>query len=142
MDIHSSKRSDRLSVRQRQCLDLVGHGFTSKEIGRQLGLSPSTIDNHVRSAMERLDVSDRAAAARAIREQGEEPVTPAPNVDSGLPRSPFLLPPLGGELNLLSMRRRVWHIVQIALLGVMGMAAAVFTIAGLVHLFTSLMTTQ
>jgi DNA-binding CsgD family transcriptional regulator len=127
----------RLSERQRQCLDLVGQGFTSKEIGRQIGLSPSTVDNHIRAALERLGMTDRASAARAMSAltAGDDGASARPEATAPLP-SFFALPPLGGAVNRLSARRRVWHIVQIALLGIMGMTAVVITISGLVNLFS------
>jgi Bacterial regulatory proteins, luxR family len=113
----------------------VGQSYTSKEIARMLGLSPSTVDNHIRAAMERLNVTDRAQAARMSRAAqdahfGESSVNMP--ISS---RSVFRLPPLGGVPNDISPRRRIWHVIQIALLGVMAMAATVVTIAGLVKLF-------
>lgn len=130
----------RLSERQRQCLELVGEGHTSKEIGRRLGLSPSTVDNHIRSALERLNVSNRATAVRAMRAMratgSADGTARAASAIDLRSFSPFALPPLGGAVNNLSSRRRVWHIVQIALFGIMGMTASVITIAGLVNLFS------
>lgn len=126
---------DRLTERQRQCLELVADGYTSKEIGRQLQLSPSTIDNHVRAAMTLLNVSARAEASRFFRQSQQLGLVEMP-VAEAIRHSPFWLPPLGGRVNTLSARRRVWHIVQIALAGIMGMTAAVVTIAGLVNLFS------
>lgn len=127
----------RLSERQRQCLELVGEGHTSKEIGRRLGLSPSTVDNHIRSALERLNVTNRVTAVRAMRATGSADGTArAASAIDLRSFSPFALPPLGGAVNNLSSRRRVWHIVQIALFGIMGMTASVVTIAGLVNLFS------
>lgn len=138
MDEMDTSLRSRLSMRQRQCLELVGQGYTSKEIGRQLGLSPSTVDSHVRSALERLNMSDRAEAARLFQRGHQSSVEPVPlmRMPDPAPRSLFSLPPLGGHVNNLSVRRRVWHIVQIALIGIMGMTAAVITIAGLVNLFS------
>jgi DNA-binding CsgD family transcriptional regulator len=126
---------DRLSDRQRQCLGLVADGYTSKEIGRQLSLSPSTIDSHVRSALTVLNMSDRIVASRFLRESQKSGFIEMPTTHAG-DRSLFRLPPLGGSVNNLSARRRIWHIVQIALIGIMGMTAAVITIAGLVNLFS------
>lgn len=129
-------RAAQLSLRQRECLDLVGQGLTSKQIGRELGLSPSTVDNHIRSALERLSVSDRMSAVRAIadldRELGISALSNTPKKNT---LNLAALPPLGGRSNELNVHRRVWHIVQIALIAIMGMAAAVVTIAGLVRLF-------
>ena len=47
-----------LTERQKDCLRLVGQGFTSKEIGRELDLSPSTVDNHVASAVPVLNATN------------------------------------------------------------------------------------
>ena len=126
----------RLSAQQRACLRLVAEGQTSKEIARVLTLSPSTVDSHVRAAIDRLGVRDRASAARALMAY-EQNQTPSVEVSSDRMerRSLLSLPPLGGVRNDLSIRRRMYHVVQIAMLGIMGMAAAVVTIAGLVNLF-------
>jgi FixJ family two-component response regulator len=43
-------RFDRLTLRQKDCLRLVAQGYTSKEIGRELGISYSTVDNHLLAA--------------------------------------------------------------------------------------------
>lgn len=122
---------ERLSGRQRQCLELVAEGYTSKQIARELELSPSTVDNHLNAAVERLGLSGRAEAARALRNR-----TPSQD-KAAAPRPPSLLrlPPVGGSPNRLSLGRRYFHVVQIALLGTMAMTAIVMTIAGLVQLF-------
>lgn len=57
----------RLTERQKACLRLVGDGYTSKEIGRHLEISPATVDNHVRAALDTLRVENRAEAARVLR---------------------------------------------------------------------------
>lgn len=53
----------KLTSRQRDCLRLVLHHKQSKEIGRELGISPMTVDNHFRSAIQTLGVSSRVEAA-------------------------------------------------------------------------------
>lgn len=132
--------TERLSERQRQCLDLVAEGRTSKEIARTLKLSPSTVDNHVRAALERLGLNNRADAARLMQASSSAALAPAlPEEPIGADREPFglfRLPPIGGAENRLSLRRRYVHVIQIALLGTMGMTAVVMTIAGLVQLFS------
>lgn len=143
---------DRLSERQRQCLELVASGYTSKQIGRELQISPSTVDNHLSAALERLGMNNRADAARAMRasasaaqadivEASASPpaLDPRPSPSQGLSqrlRGALPLPPLGGAENRLSLRHRYLHVIQIALLGTMGMTAIVMTIAGLVQLFS------
>lgn len=45
-----------LSSREHQILELIEHGFESKEIAERLGLSPMTVDNHRKNAIQRLQV--------------------------------------------------------------------------------------
>ncbi len=47
---------------------LVAAGYTSKQIARELGISPSTVDNHVHAVVERLGAINRIDAARIISE--------------------------------------------------------------------------
>jgi two-component system nitrate/nitrite response regulator NarL len=57
-----------LSERELQVLRLVAEGLSGPQIGAQLFISASTVKTHVRSALEKLGVSDRAAAvAEAMR---------------------------------------------------------------------------
>jgi DNA-binding CsgD family transcriptional regulator len=124
---------ERLTERQTGCLRLVGQGYTSKEIGRRLGISPATVDNHVRAALEILQVESRAEAARLFLAHGTgQPLTSQPSgladmsettpvrsaSDSSLP--PWwkrLVPPLGGIRNDLSWESRNVAILRIALSG-------------------------
>lgn len=68
---------NKLTARQRDCLRLVLRHMQSKEIGRQLGISPMTVDNHFRSAIQTLGVANRLEAARLLeayeREGTDEP---------------------------------------------------------------------
>ena len=58
----------RLSPREQQCLGRVARGMTSKEIARDLGLSPRTVDLHVARASTRLGAANRIEAVTlAIR---------------------------------------------------------------------------
>lgn len=73
MGIHRSHTGEppagTITGRQREILELVGSGLTSRDIARRLGLSPGTVDDHVKAAMARLGARTRleaaAAAARA-----------------------------------------------------------------------------
>ncbi len=57
-----------LTPRQRQVLQLVAEGNSSKAIARKLGLSAKTVENHRAQLMQRLDVHDIAGLVRyAIR---------------------------------------------------------------------------
>ncbi|MCP1335541.1 helix-turn-helix transcriptional regulator [Futiania mangrovi] len=52
-----------LSRRERECLTLVARGMSSKQIGRQLGIAPRTVDLHVSRAARRLGAANRIEAA-------------------------------------------------------------------------------
>lgn len=54
-----------LTERQEQCLRLTAT-MTDKEIARELGLSPHTVNMHIRNAMEKLGATSRRGALRAI----------------------------------------------------------------------------
>jgi len=59
---------DRLTPRQREVLQLIAEGNTTKAIASRLGLSVKTVETHRAQLMERLDVRDVAALVRlAIR---------------------------------------------------------------------------
>ncbi len=131
----------RLTERQKDCLRLVAQGYTSKEIGRLLAISPATVDNHVRDALGILQVASRAEAARLLAAAEQE--TPAdPGYDQPLisqlsrlaeplpadpqagpadsPRRRWrdrLIPPLGGARNSLGPEARLFAIIQVAVLG-------------------------
>jgi DNA-binding NarL/FixJ family response regulator len=49
-----------LSPRQAEILKLVSEGLTYKEVGAQLGLSPSTVRYHMAEIMDRLHLENRA----------------------------------------------------------------------------------
>jgi DNA-binding CsgD family transcriptional regulator len=55
-----------LTDAERDCLRLVYQHMTSKDIARQLGVSPHTVDMRLRQAIRKLDVSSRIEAARAL----------------------------------------------------------------------------
>jgi DNA-binding NarL/FixJ family response regulator len=57
-----------LTGRQREILQLVAEGNSTKEIARRLGLSVKTVESHRAQLMERLDIHDVAGLVRfAIR---------------------------------------------------------------------------
>ncbi len=145
MDEASPSKSsphDNLSERQVQTLTLVAEGLTSKEIGRELGVSPSTVDNHIRAAIDRLGAKNRQQAARMIQAaetahggpgQLAVSMTEAPDTDRF---EWWKFPPLGGRPNTLTPTQRIYHILQIALFAVVAVSAAILTIAGVVHILS------
>ena len=56
----------RLSQGQIDCLLLVDRHHSSKEIAAQLGISPHTVDQRIRGALEKLGVERRGEAARMV----------------------------------------------------------------------------
>ena len=57
-----------LSAREAEVLRHLAAGRTDREIGEQLGISPRTVETHVGSILHKLNVRNRAAAARIYRE--------------------------------------------------------------------------
>ena len=52
-----------LTERQRQVVALIGQGLADKEIGERLGIATATAQKHVTNILDRLGVTNRAAAA-------------------------------------------------------------------------------
>ncbi len=57
-----------ITERQRQVLDLVVQHWTSKEIARELAISPSTVDQRINAVRDKLGARDRAETARLYAE--------------------------------------------------------------------------
>jgi DNA-binding NarL/FixJ family response regulator len=71
-------RPDELSVRERQVLAQVASGATNRAIASALGISESTVKNHMSSIFRKLDVSSRSqATAEAIRRGFDRPLSSA-----------------------------------------------------------------
>ena len=60
----------RLSRRQSEILRLVAHGMTDKQVARELGLSPRTVEMHVALAMRALDCGNRTEAVHRAGQEG------------------------------------------------------------------------
>ncbi len=61
--------SAHLSGREREVLSLVASGVTNKAIAAALGISPSTVKNHLQNILDKLHLENRVqAAAFALRE--------------------------------------------------------------------------
>lgn len=70
-----------LSEREREVLQLLADGATSKEIAVVLGLKPKTVENHRARILDKLGVANAAAAVRAAVAQGlvSQATNPSPN---------------------------------------------------------------
>jgi len=145
---------EKLTDRQKDCLRLVARGFTSKEIGRLLDLSPSTVDNHVTAAVQQLGAPNRGAAARALAdlELGQKlPSQPQHLAQSdqtailatetggtGWSRTALQLldlPPVGGKRNDLDGTSRTLRILQVAVLATASVIALTILVSGLFRTF-------
>lgn len=62
--------STRLSARERQVLQWVARGLSSKEIANELGISEKTVANHRMHIRDKLDLRDVASFTRYAIEQG------------------------------------------------------------------------
>jgi two-component system, NarL family, response regulator NreC len=64
-----SELIDGLTIREREILQLVAEGHTTKDIAKELHLSPKTVDSHREHIMEKLGVRNVACLTKyAIRE--------------------------------------------------------------------------
>jgi DNA-binding NarL/FixJ family response regulator len=63
-----ASETDKLSPRQREVLQLIAEGLSSKEIAQKLNLRAKTVETHRTELMRRLDIHDVAGLVRyAIR---------------------------------------------------------------------------
>jgi two-component system nitrate/nitrite response regulator NarL len=54
-----AERINKLSDRERQIIQLIGHGLKNKQIAAQLCISETTVRHHLTSVFSKLEVSDR-----------------------------------------------------------------------------------
>lgn len=60
-------RSERLTPREREILELIDSGLSNKQIARKLCIEVATVKNHVHNILEKLQVGRRAEAAARVR---------------------------------------------------------------------------
>ncbi len=66
-----------LTARQRQVLQLITQGFTTKEIAKELNISISSAETHRARLMERLDIHDIAGLVRFAIQNGLDTQDPS-----------------------------------------------------------------
>lgn len=137
---------ERLTPRERECLSLVAQHWRTKDIARQLGLSPDTVNEYVGSAVRKLRAEDRFAAARRYRlwaEASAEDVASAGVVGAVPPSAPTpaLAPPAppaaewsvsGAIAGTLSAAAR-WALLTAGAMGGVALLLSVFNEAGLAY---------
>ncbi len=64
--------ADPLSEREREVLQLVGRGYTYKQVGEKLFISPKTVENHVRNILDKLHLERKQELIRYAAEHGIE----------------------------------------------------------------------
>lgn len=145
----------RLTERQKDCLRLVAQGYTPKEIGRALDLSPSTVDNHILAAVQATGSLNRGDAARLLmRNEARQNLprelpgvaeaaesrpfegTAAVRTFTSTPRSFWSLPPLGGQKNELDAAEKTLRIVQVAVVGFGAVISLSLLVAGAFRIFS------
>jgi DNA-binding NarL/FixJ family response regulator len=68
-DVRPTNGASHLSPREREVVAAVVDGRSNDEIASRLGISPKTVESHLRRLFERLDVASRTElATRAIRD--------------------------------------------------------------------------
>ncbi len=70
------QRSERLSAREREILQLMVDGFESPEIVLQLGISPATLRTHVQNILTKLGVHSKTQAVLLAVRQGRVTARP------------------------------------------------------------------
>jgi DNA-binding CsgD family transcriptional regulator len=67
----AAERVARLTPGQLDCLRLVDEHLSSKEIAARLGISPHTVDQRIRGALQTLGVERRSQAARLVAQYSD-----------------------------------------------------------------------
>ena len=123
--------ADNLTERQKECLKHTAEGMSSKQIGRMLGLSPSTVDNHIHTAVAKLHAKNRHEAAELIHPDRT-------NSELDGPRRRWVLPPLGGTRNPTSPRSRLIQVISIATISLLIVSAVSSSVLAVVYLLSTM----
>jgi DNA-binding CsgD family transcriptional regulator len=88
-DAEMAERVARLSAGQLDCLRLVNEHLSSKEIAAELDISPHTVDQRIRGALQVLGVDRRSQAARLVAQYGgpyQRLIHQSPHIEFPTPR--------------------------------------------------------
>jgi DNA-binding CsgD family transcriptional regulator len=96
----------RLSEGQIECLLLVDRHHSSKEIAARLGISPHTVDQRVRGALDKLGVERRGEAARMVAAAIS---TDDPTYQRLIHQSPYIDPTHQPEHQDSTVRTQIRH---------------------------------
>lgn len=66
-----------LSMREREVVQMTAEGYTSREVGNHLGISPRTVEKHRQHVQEKLELSGVVEMAYYVYQQG---ILPEPRV--------------------------------------------------------------
>lgn len=134
--------------------------MTSKEIARELSLSPRTVDHHISACIKTLGVPNRTAAVGRLedlkRSESRNDLTQINAEPSFMltrsaislepeiiemwrrPMTRRVLPPLGGRTNTASRSQRIAWMTRIFILAVMTTSAVTLSILAVVALSAGL----
>ncbi len=143
-----------LTDSEKACLRGVAKGMSSKEIARETGLTPNTVDTYIKSARSRLGATNRRAAARefARSEVSQNLRSPPPavappqktadllgsrqEVVRDTPVRLFSVPPLGGRANELDWAERNYAVLKVGALSLSVIVALVLIMAELLWILS------
>lgn len=133
-----TREAVRLTARQSACIALVAEGKSSKEIARELGISPSTVDNHIATAMNLYGFTNRNAVARWYLEYRESMSrTETGERQGNAAQSAHLnvrIPSFGGIRNSLSVKERLLALLQVMIISIMVVSSGSAFVLGLIFL--------
>jgi DNA-binding CsgD family transcriptional regulator len=75
--VTATSASIRLTERERQVLELIGHGMSNRQIGEQLFISTKTASVHVSAILRKLGASSRTEAVYLAQQAGGPVTVPA-----------------------------------------------------------------
>jgi DNA-binding CsgD family transcriptional regulator len=95
-----------LTPREREVIGLISHGLSDAEIAQRLGLTRSTVRNHVATLYSKISVHSRSSAIVWARERGVNIAYPAKSKPGPTPLGSSRLSPV--KMNRTSAKRQAW----------------------------------